>query len=81
MGDLLGSLTKPHTVVARWLNGDNIGLKGTRGAQGRALDIVLRGSLQVVSEPVPSRKCASFGWWRKGLKEKRLFSIKIEVFS
>ena len=58
MGDLLGSLTKPHTVVARWLNGDNIGWKGTRGAQWRALDLVLWGVLQVVLEPVPSQKCA-----------------------
>ena len=58
MGDLLGSLTKPHTVVVRWLNGDNIGWKVTRGAQWRALDLVLRGALQVVSEPVSSRKCA-----------------------
>ena len=58
MGDLLGSLTKPHTVVVRWLNGDNIGWKVTRGAQWRALDLVLWGLLQVVSEPVPSRKCA-----------------------
>ena len=57
MGDLLGSLTKPHTVVVRWLNRDNIGWKGTRGAQWRALDLVLRGVLQVVSELVPSRKC------------------------
>ena len=57
MGDLLGSLTKPHTVV-RWLNGDNIGWKVTRGALWRALDLVLRGMLQVVSEPVSSRKCA-----------------------
>ena len=32
MGDLLGSLTKPHTVVVRWLNGDNIGWKGTKGS-------------------------------------------------
>ena len=30
----------------------------TRGAQWRALDLVLWGPLQVVSEPVPSRKCA-----------------------
>ena len=45
MGDLLGSLTKPHTVVVRWLNGDNIGWKGTRGAQWRALDLVLRGGV------------------------------------
>ena len=58
MGDLLGSLTKPHTVGVRWLNGDNIGWKGTRGAQWKALDLVLWGVLQVVSEPVPSRKCA-----------------------
>ena len=58
MGDLLGSLTKPYTVVVRWLNGDNIGWKVTRGAQWRALNFVLRGVLQVVSEPVPSRKCA-----------------------
>ena len=84
MGDLLGSLTKPHTVVV----------------------------LQVVSEPVPSRKCAdedigpqrgvdcndlsgrvrgtgsylvsnptSPRWWRKRLKGKRLPSIKTEAFS
>ena len=46
MGDLLRSLTKPHTVVVRWLNGDNIGWKGTRGAQWRALDLVLRRMLQ-----------------------------------
>ena len=70
------------------------------------------GVLQVVSEPVPSRKCAnedvgplrgvdcddlsgrvrgtssylmsnltSPGWWRKGLKGKRLPSIKTETFS
>ena len=32
MGDLLGSLTKPHTVRVRWLNGDNISWKGTRGS-------------------------------------------------
>ena len=57
MGDLLGSLTKPHTVVVRWLNGDNIDWKGTRGTQWRALDLVLWGVLQVVSEPVPSLKC------------------------
>ena len=43
--DLLGSLTKPHTVGVRWLNGDNIGWKGTRGAQWRALDLVLWGLL------------------------------------
>ena len=58
MGDLLGSLTKPHIVVVQWLNGNNIGWKGTRGAQWWALDLVLWGALQVVSEPVPSRKCA-----------------------
>ena len=58
MGDLLRSLTKPHTVVVRWLNGDNIGWEGTKRAQWWALDLVLRGMLQVVSEPVPSRKCA-----------------------
>ena len=58
MGDLLESLTKPHTVVVRWLYGDNIGWKGTRGAKWRALDLVMRGVLQVVSELVPSRKCA-----------------------
>ena len=58
MGDLLGSLTKPHTVVVRWLNEDNIGWKGTRGAQWRALDLALWGMLQVVSESVSSRKCA-----------------------
>ena len=58
MDDLLRSLTKPHTVVVQWLNGDNIGWKGIRGAQWRALDLFLRGMLQVVSEPVPSRKCA-----------------------
>ena len=38
--------------------GTNIGWKGTGGAQWRALDLVLWGVLQVVSEPVPSRKCA-----------------------
>ena len=43
MGDLLGSLTKPYTVVVRWLNGDNSGWKGSRGAQWRALDLLLRG--------------------------------------
>ena len=59
MGDLLGSLTKPNIVIVWWLNGDNIGWKETRGAQWRALDLVLRGVLQVVSEPVPSRKCAN----------------------
>ena len=58
MGDLLGSLTKPHTVIVRWLNGDNIGWKGIRGAQWRALDLVLWGLLQVVSKPVSSQKCA-----------------------
>ena len=47
MGDLLGSMIKPHTVVVRWLNGDNIGWKGTRGAQWRALDLVLWGLLQL----------------------------------
>ena len=112
MGDLLGSLTKPHTVVVRWLHGDNIDWKVTRGAQWRALNLVLRGVLQVVSEPVPSRKYVdedvgplrgvdcddlsgrvrgtssylvsnptSPGWWRKGLKRKRLPSIKTEAFS
>ena len=91
--------------------GTNIGWKGTGGAQWRALDLVLWGVLQVISELVPSRKCAdedfgpprgvdcddlsgwvrgtssylvsnstSLGWWRKGLKGKRLPSIKIEVF-
>ena len=58
MGDLLGNLTKPYTVVVRWLNGDNISWKGTRGAQWRALDLVLWGLLQMVSEHVSSRKCA-----------------------
>ena len=58
MNDLQGSLTKPYTVVIRWLNGDNIDWKGTRGAQWRALNFVQWGVLQVVSEPVPSRKCA-----------------------
>ena len=29
-----------------------------RGAQWRALDLILRGAQQVVSEPVPSQKCA-----------------------
>ena len=58
MGDLLGSLTKPHTVVVRWLNENNISWKGTSGAQWRSLDLVLWGLLQMVSEPVPSRKCA-----------------------
>ena len=38
---------------------DNISWKGTRGAQWRALDLILRRVLQVVSEPVPSRKCAN----------------------
>ena len=112
MDDLLGSLTKLHTVILWWLNGDNIGWKVTRGAQWRALNLVLRGVLQVVSEPVPSRKCAdedirplrgvdcdnlsgrvrgtgsylvsnptSPGWWRKGLKGKRLPFIITEAFS
>ena len=44
MGDLLRSLTKPHTVGVRWLNGDNIGWKVTRGAQWRALNLVLGGA-------------------------------------
>ena len=60
MGDLLGSLTKPHTVGVRWLNGDNIGWKVTRGALWRALDLVQWGhyrwyqSLYPV-ESVPAR--------------------------
>ena len=58
MGDLLESLTKPHTVVVRWLNWGQYRLEGTGGAQWRSLDIVLWGLLQVASEPVPSRKCA-----------------------
>ena len=51
MGDLLGSLTKSHTVVVRWLNGDNIGWKVTRGAQWRALDFVLWGVVTLCCWP------------------------------
>ena len=54
MGDLLGSLTKPHTVVVRWLNGDNIGWKGTRGAQWRALD--LTGGIRACTQPEVCRR-------------------------
>ena len=112
MGDLLGSLTKPHTVDLRWLNGDNIGWKGTRGAQWRALDLVLRGDatggIRACTQSEVCRRgrraprrvdCddlsgrvrgtgsylvsnpTSSGWWRKGLKGKRLPSIKTEAFS
>ena len=32
MGDLLGSLTKPHTVVVRWLNWGQYRLEGDQGS-------------------------------------------------
>ena len=32
MGDLLGSLTKPHTAVVRWLNWGQYQLEGDQGS-------------------------------------------------
>ena len=32
MGDLLGSLTKPHTVIVRWLNWGQYRLEGNQGS-------------------------------------------------
>ena len=84
MGDLLGSLTKPHTVVVQGVVSRPVPSQKCANENVRPLREVdcddlserVRGTgSYLVSNPT------SPGWWSKGLKGKMLPSIKPEAFS